>query len=191
MNLTDGQWSAIWHLFPPPRKGRGRPRVDSRRVMDGVLWKIRTTSPWRALPSRYPPHQTCYRFYCEWVNSDLLSTVITFLYSDLIYRGRFTPYQAVAEKRITLQIKERSFKFFIAPRFQNDWRTNTALLFLQLELSRALKRIIIRSKKGRLLRRSTKNLTFEFHRWNKFAPMSLSGPDPETYSGPEDITFEL
>jgi transposase len=41
--LTDEQWVLIEPLFPKPRVGlRGRPQRDTREVMNGVLWILRS-----------------------------------------------------------------------------------------------------------------------------------------------------
>ena len=42
--LTDFEWSVIQPLLP--NKPRGVPRVDDRRVLNGILWRFRTGSPW-------------------------------------------------------------------------------------------------------------------------------------------------
>ena len=47
MNLTDEQWRLIEPILPPPSPAdRGRPPIDRRAVLDGILWKIRTDNPW-------------------------------------------------------------------------------------------------------------------------------------------------
>ena len=64
MDLTDEQWLVLGPLLPDPPKradGRGRPWRDAREVLNGVLWVLRTGAPWRDLPRRYPPYQTCHR----------------------------------------------------------------------------------------------------------------------------------
>lgn len=43
-----------------PNKPRGVPRVDDRRVLNGILWRFRTGSPWAEIPERYGPSTTCY-----------------------------------------------------------------------------------------------------------------------------------
>jgi len=42
--LTDREWSIIAPLLP--NRSRGVPRVDDRRVPNGILWRFRTGSPW-------------------------------------------------------------------------------------------------------------------------------------------------
>lgn len=62
--LTDGEWSIIEPLLP--NKPRGVPRVDDRRVLNGILWRFRTGSPWAEIPERYGPSTTCYNRLVRW-----------------------------------------------------------------------------------------------------------------------------
>lgn len=62
--LTDHEWSIIAPLLP--NKPRGVPRVDDRRVLNGILWRFRTGSPWAEVPERYGPHTTCYNRFVRW-----------------------------------------------------------------------------------------------------------------------------
>ncbi len=55
-DLTDFEWSVIAPLLP--NKPRGVPRVDDRRVLNGIFWRLRTGAPWADIPSRYGPHST-------------------------------------------------------------------------------------------------------------------------------------
>lgn len=41
-----------------PRAATGRPRVEDRQVVDGMVYKIRTGVSWRDLPERYGPWKT-------------------------------------------------------------------------------------------------------------------------------------
>jgi hypothetical protein len=49
-----------------PNKPRGVPRVDDRRVLNGIFWVLRSGSPWRDLPERYGPRTTCYNRFVRW-----------------------------------------------------------------------------------------------------------------------------
>jgi hypothetical protein len=91
MDLTDRQWAAIRAQVPPAHLGRGRPALDSRRVLDGIFWKVRSDSSWRRLPSRYPSHQSCHRFYKQWQASGLFNSLLYTLYSDLFLPRQFFP----------------------------------------------------------------------------------------------------
>jgi transposase len=86
MDLTDEQWVALEPLLPKPPKradGRGRPWRDTREVLNGVLWVLRTGAPWHDLPERYPPYQTCHRCFQGWVCDGTLGQVLATLTEDL------------------------------------------------------------------------------------------------------------
>jgi hypothetical protein len=52
MDLTDAQWAVLEPTFRPRRRpdGRGRPWIDPRAVMNGVLRVLRTGAPWPGVP---------------------------------------------------------------------------------------------------------------------------------------------
>jgi transposase len=87
MDLTDAQWEILAPFFEMPYKGTGRPRQDSRTVLNGVLWILRTGAPWKDLPERYPPYQTCHRRYQEWVDEGVFDLALQVLAQDLLDRG--------------------------------------------------------------------------------------------------------
>src|SRR3954452_23984093 len=57
-DLTDCEWAAIRPMLP--NKARGVPRVDDRRVLNGIFWMLRSGAPWRDLPENFGPYTTCY-----------------------------------------------------------------------------------------------------------------------------------
>lgn len=90
MDLTDAQWERISVLIPdPPRRpdNRGRPWRPARDVLNGILWVLRTGAPWKDLPDRYPPYQTCHRRFQQWQRSGVLEVVLKALADDLDERG--------------------------------------------------------------------------------------------------------
>lgn len=66
--LTDEQWDLIAEMFPPPA-ATGRPRVNRRDVVDGILWIMRTGSPWRDLPEEFGKWGTVWDLFDKW-NAD-------------------------------------------------------------------------------------------------------------------------
>ena len=56
-DLTDFEWSVIQPMLP--NKPRGVARVDDRRVLNGIFWRLRMGAPWADIPERYGPHTTC------------------------------------------------------------------------------------------------------------------------------------
>lgn len=70
MELTDAQWEVLKPLVEPktPQKRRGRPWAETRDVLEGVLWILRTGAQWAELPrDKFPPYQTCHRRFQQWV----------------------------------------------------------------------------------------------------------------------------
>jgi transposase len=57
--LTEEAWSAMAPLLPQSEGRGGGQWRDHRTVINGILWKLRTGAPWRDLPERYGPWQTC------------------------------------------------------------------------------------------------------------------------------------
>jgi transposase len=48
--LTEFEWKTIQPLLP--NEPRGVPRVDDRRVLNGIFRILRSGSPWSDLPKR-------------------------------------------------------------------------------------------------------------------------------------------
>jgi len=62
--LTDYEWAAIKPFLPS--KPRGIPRVNDRRVLNGIFWVLRSGAPWRDLPDNFGPYTTCYNRFVRW-----------------------------------------------------------------------------------------------------------------------------
>ena len=62
--LSDCEWGVIKPMLP--NKPRGIPRVADRRILNGILWVLRSGAPWRDLPESYGPHTTCYNRFVRW-----------------------------------------------------------------------------------------------------------------------------
>ena len=66
--ITEDEWECIKEVFPEPAV-TGRPPRDRRVIVDGILWILRTGSPWRDLPEEFGPWKTVWRLFDEW-NAD-------------------------------------------------------------------------------------------------------------------------
>lgn len=64
--LSDEQWAPIAPLLPPERGRKARPAIDNRRMVNAILWVLRTGAPWRDLPGYYPPWQSVYARFSRW-----------------------------------------------------------------------------------------------------------------------------
>lgn len=61
--LSDAQMARISPFFP---KSHGKPRVDDRRVISGIIFVIRNGLRWRDVPASYGPHKTIYNRFIRW-----------------------------------------------------------------------------------------------------------------------------
>jgi transposase len=68
--LSEEQWKKVQPLLPKLRS-RGRPWADNRRVLEGILWVLKTGARWRDLPKQYPSASTCWRRLREWEEQGL------------------------------------------------------------------------------------------------------------------------
>jgi putative transposase len=65
-DLTDRQWDCI-QLVLPKANLRGRPRTHSlRRIINALMYVVRTGCQWRMLPKEYPPWPTVYYYFARW-----------------------------------------------------------------------------------------------------------------------------
>jgi len=61
--LTDEQMARLEPFFP---KSHGKPRVDDRRVLSGIIFVNRNGLRWRDAPAAYGPHKTLYNRWKRW-----------------------------------------------------------------------------------------------------------------------------
>jgi putative transposase len=69
-DLNDAQWRTILPHLPKPAR-RGRPRTDLRRILDAVLYLVKSGVQWRLLPRSFPPWQTVYHVFRRWCGEGL------------------------------------------------------------------------------------------------------------------------
>jgi len=61
--LTDEQMARLQPFFP---RSHGRPRVDDRRVLSGIIFINRNGLRWRDAPREYAPAKTLYNRWKRW-----------------------------------------------------------------------------------------------------------------------------
>src|SRR5438034_5046924 len=91
--VSDADWAVLEPLlrFPQRADRRGRPPADTREVLNGVLWILRTGAQWRELPSMYPPDQTVHGRFQQWVRSGQLEKALRILTEKLRQEGKLNP----------------------------------------------------------------------------------------------------
>jgi transposase len=81
-DLTDEQWALIEGLLPDRAPVRGGRWMDHRQVIDGVMWRTRSGSPWRDLPGCYGNWKTVYNRHRRWSGDGTWSRVLGKLRAD-------------------------------------------------------------------------------------------------------------
>jgi transposase len=68
--MPDDLWDEIKIILPPekPDKTVGRPVVPFRKILDGILYVLRTGCQWKMLPKEYGSGSTCHRRFQEWTS---------------------------------------------------------------------------------------------------------------------------
>ncbi len=61
--INNEQWKLLEPLVPKAKRSAkgGRPPINNRDVLEGILWVLRTGARWQDLPDRYPSASTCWR----------------------------------------------------------------------------------------------------------------------------------
>src|SRR5215472_12826497 len=77
--LTDNEWTTIRPMLP--NKPRGVPRVNDRRVLNGIFWVLRSGAPWRDLPDNFGPYTTCYNRFVRWRRARVWARIMSALAS--------------------------------------------------------------------------------------------------------------
>ncbi len=83
-------WSRCCGFLSVPTGAAGC-RADTREVLNGVLWILRTGAQWRELPSMYPPYQTVHGRFQQWVRSGQLEKALRILTEKLRQEGELNP----------------------------------------------------------------------------------------------------
>ena len=75
--ISDELWNMICNLLPDkkPNNTIGRPVVPFRKVLDGILYVLRTGCQWKMLPKEYGSGSTCHRRFQQWVQLDIFKRI--------------------------------------------------------------------------------------------------------------------
>ena len=86
--LTDAQWERLAPLLPPQKPTTGRPNHDHRRILNGILFRLKTGIPWRDLPERYGSWRTVYSRYRRWQQAGVWDRILSALQAQADAAGR-------------------------------------------------------------------------------------------------------
>lgn len=73
--ITDAMWERLQPFLPAQKPATGRPAIDHRLIINGILWIIRTGAPWRDLPERYGNWSTVASRFYRWCTSGIWDAI--------------------------------------------------------------------------------------------------------------------
>ena len=77
--LTDTQMARLQPFFP---KSHGKPRVDDKRVLSGIVFVNRNGLRWRDAPAEYGPSKTLYNRWKRWSDKGIFARILLELSSQ-------------------------------------------------------------------------------------------------------------
>lgn len=108
--LPDELWHEIEPLLPPrpaPSTKGGRPPVDDRDALRGILFVLRTGIPWQALPAEAfdVSGSSCWRRFAEWTRSGIWPELHRRLLNRLGRAGGVNLDRVVADSQSVRAVK--------------------------------------------------------------------------------------
>jgi putative transposase len=75
--IPDSLWDCIESTLDEhyPKKPTGRPRTDLRRVLDGIVFRMRSGCQWNKLPERFGSDSTVHRWFQRFCSDRLFETL--------------------------------------------------------------------------------------------------------------------
>lgn len=109
-DLSDVQWDRIKGLLPKPAE-TGRPRVDEREVINGILYVLSTGCHWEDLPhdiqASYP---TCYRRLLEYQKRRVWQKIVQELMKEAYRKGKINLNNAYHDASVVKSKRGRKIK---------------------------------------------------------------------------------
>jgi SRSO17 transposase len=83
-SLTDPHWQHI-QAFLPPRSRLGRPAIEHRQLLEGMVFVMQLGVSWHEVPLVFGPWQTVYTRYQEWLKAGLWTPIVSILAPEVSF----------------------------------------------------------------------------------------------------------
>ena len=80
--LSDGMWARMALHIIGDERSRGSSGRDNRLFVEGVLWIVRTGSPWRDLPDVFGEWNSVFRRFSRWSRKGVWHRIFTAMADD-------------------------------------------------------------------------------------------------------------
>jgi transposase len=72
--ITDEQWKHISEKLPQ-KTCKGRPRVNERNTINGIIWVLKNDTNWAYVPRKYGAPSTCHAKFVSWQNNGVWDNI--------------------------------------------------------------------------------------------------------------------
>ncbi len=76
--LSDEQWAVLQRVLPPVAS-TGRPPHDRRRMIEGILYVLKTGCAWRDVPAEFGKWSTIYERFRLWSHAGMWEQILAAL----------------------------------------------------------------------------------------------------------------
>jgi putative transposase len=75
--ISDELWDKLRTILPYEKQNKtiGRPIIPFRKVLNGILYVLRTGCQWKMLPKEYGSGSTCHRRFQQWVQIGIFKKI--------------------------------------------------------------------------------------------------------------------
>lgn len=80
--VSDRLWERICDIVPGKASDRGVTASDTRLFLEAVLWRVRTGSPWRDLPSEFGNWNSTFRRFRRWARDGVFERIFAHVSGD-------------------------------------------------------------------------------------------------------------
>ena len=80
--LTNAQWAKMEPHCLGKRSDPGRSGADNRLFLEAILWKARTSSPWRDLPEEFGDWNTVFKRFDYWSDRGVFEKIFEAVSDD-------------------------------------------------------------------------------------------------------------
>ena len=80
--VSDALWLRIADMLPGKSTDRGVTASDTRLFLEAVLWRVRTGSPWRDLPSEFGNWNSNFRRFRRWARAGVFDLLFAHVSGD-------------------------------------------------------------------------------------------------------------
>jgi transposase len=95
ISISDNLWNKIKTLLPKKKIKQGRPCVDQKRCLEGILFILKTGAQWRYLPKCFGPPSTVHGTFMRWAKAGVFDRILSKIRSYYVAKNKDTIWYAI------------------------------------------------------------------------------------------------